>query len=350
MIPPLVSKSKIYTIQTGVQVVGRCILVTAVPDGLAFEPACVRKGTRVWMVEAPSAVPSHAGVTPPVVPPHAGGQKGSLPACGEGRGGGSLVPIESLRPGDWVLAHDGQPHRVLRLVRRSYKGSMTGIQHPHSAATLWLTADHRVLAKRRPRSLGGHANWSAVPFTHLERRRELRREMTPPERKLWQVLRCKALGVKFRRQHPIGPYIADFYSREAQLVVEVDGAAAHGTPEAQTHDQTRDAFMQSLGLRVLRIPAAEIERNLEGVFEAIKNACEEVRSPEGAEWVEAADLRKGDVVFVGPQRVGVRIGQLIQEFGEEEVYDLEVEGAHSFLTEVCAVHDCSAGRRLELRD
>ena len=70
-----------------------------------------------------------------------------------------------------------------------------------------------------------------------------------------------------------------------------------------------------------------------------------MRSPEGAEWIEAADLRKGDVVFVGPQRVGVRIGQLIQEFGEEEVYDLEVEGAHSFLTEVCAVHDYSAGRR-----
>ena len=99
MIPPLVSKSKIYTIQTGVQVVGRCISVTAVPDGLAFEPACVRKGTRVWMVEAPSAVPPHAGVTPPVVPPHAGvtppivpphagGQEGSLPACGEGWGGG----------------------------------------------------------------------------------------------------------------------------------------------------------------------------------------------------------------------------------------------------------------------
>jgi very-short-patch-repair endonuclease len=50
--------------------------------------------------------------------------------------------------------------------------------------------------------------------------------MTPPERKLWKVLRGEQLGVKFRRQHPIGPYIADFYSREAQLVVEVDGVAA----------------------------------------------------------------------------------------------------------------------------
>ncbi len=109
---------------------------------------------------------------------------------------------------------------MVRTFRRLYRGMMIGIQHAKSPAILWLTADHRVLAKLRPRSLGGCADWSAVPLSHRERRKQLRREMTPPERKLWKALRGEQLGVKFRRQHPIGPYIADFYSREAQLVVE----------------------------------------------------------------------------------------------------------------------------------
>ena len=372
---------------------------------------CVRKGTRVWKVAAPPVVPSRAGgqvdplpaygegwgrdtvgssppvippraggqvdslpareegwggdaagSSPPVVPPRAGGQVDTLPARGEGWGGGcipassegwgrgSLTPIECLQPGDWVLAHDGRPHRVLRTFRRLYRGMMIGIQHAKSPVILWLTADHRVLAKLRPRSLGGCADWSAVPLSHRERRQQLRREMTPPERKLWKVLRSEQLGVKFRRQHSIGPYIADFYSREAQLVVEVDGVAAHSGEEAFKCDRARDTYMESLGLRVMRIPASEVEHNLEGVRDAIKQACEVQYGIDGAQWVQASELRVGDIVFVGPERVGVRIERIQTVFSEEEVYDLEVEGAHSYLTEVCVVHNCGSGTTLAVAE
>jgi adenine-specific DNA-methyltransferase len=51
------------------------------------------------------------------------------------------------------LGHDGQPHRVVRVIRRPYRGKMIGIRHEKTDATLWLSADHKVLAKRRPRSL-----------------------------------------------------------------------------------------------------------------------------------------------------------------------------------------------------
>jgi very-short-patch-repair endonuclease len=285
-----------------------------------------------------------------LVPPHAGGQANSLPACGEGWGGGCLTPIECLQPDDWVFAHDGRPHRVLRTFRRLYRGMMIGIQHAKSPAILWLTADHRVLAKLRPRSLGGCADWSAVPLSHRERRKQLRREMTPPERKLWKALRGEQLGVKFRRQHPIGPYIADFYSREAQLVVEVDGVAAHSGEEAFEYDRARDTSMESLGLRVMRIPASEVEHNLDGVRDAIKQACEVQDRLDGAQWVRASELRVGDIVFVGPERVGVRIERIQRVFSEEEVYDLEVEDAHSYITEVCVVHNCGSGTTLAVAE
>jgi very-short-patch-repair endonuclease/DNA modification methylase len=354
-IPPINSQSYErldYDTQKPEQLLTRIILASSNEGDLVADFFCVRKGTRVWKVAAPPVVPPHAGGQANSLPACGEGWGGgdSLPACGEGWGGGCLTPIECLQPGDWVLAHDGRPHRVVRTFRRLYRGMMIGIQHAKSPATLWLTADHRVLAKLRPRSLGGCADWSAVPLSHRERRKQLRREMTPPERKLWKVLRGEQLGVKFRRQHPIGPYIADFYSREAQLVVEVDGVAAHSGAEASEYDRARDTYMESLGLRVMRIPASEVEHNLEGVRDAIKQACEVQDRLDGAQWVRASELRVGDTVFVGPERVGVRIERIQRVFSEEEVYDLEVEDAHSYITEVCVVHNCGSGTTLAVAE
>ena len=277
-----------------------------------------------------------------------GGGHCSLPACGEGRGGAEwdraiLRPIESIQPGDWVLGHDGQPHRVVRVIRRPYRGKMIGIRHEKTDATLWLSADHKVLAKRRPRSLGGHNDWSGIPRGLRGRSKTLRREMTPPERKLWTVLRNGQTGFTFRRQHPIGRYIADFYSRDAQLVVEVDGVLAHSSEEALAHDQARDAYLRGLGLEVLRVPAREVLSNLEGVYETIRRTCHLQLSVEKAEWVEAQDLAVGDWVFFGPQRVAVRIAEIHTQETEEDLYDLEVEDAHSFITELCVVHNCGSG-------
>jgi len=176
---------------------------------------------------------------------------------------------------------------------------MVGLRHPCSDETLWLTAEHKVMAKPAPRTLGGNADWSGIPEPLRGRSRQLRRDMTPPERKLWSVLRGDGIRVTFRRQHPIGPYIADFYSRQARLVVEVDGAIAHGGEEARAHDADRDAFLQSLGLRVVRVAAKDVMQNLEGVVAMLQEVCDEQFSPQGAVWLPAADLRAGDIVFFG---------------------------------------------------
>jgi very-short-patch-repair endonuclease len=173
-----------------------------------------------------------------------------LPVDGEGWGG-VYIPIECLQPGDWVLAHDGRPHRVVRTFRRLYRGMMIGIRHNRSSQTLWVTGDHRVLCRKRTLSYNAERSWAHVPEKHFERARALRKEMTDAERLLWKSLRRQQLGVKFRRQHPIGPYIADFYSWEAGLVVEVDGDT-HFTPEMQEYDAIRTQYLESLGLQVLR--------------------------------------------------------------------------------------------------
>ncbi|MGU5663435.1 endonuclease domain-containing protein [Aeromonas sanarellii] len=103
----------------------------------------------------------------------------------------------------------------------------------------------------------------------LDKRHEQRGNPTEPERRLWQVLRAGQLGVKFRRQQGIGPYIADFYCPERLLVIEVDGDS-HFDERGLSHDKQRDAYMAALSLTVLRFSNREVMQNLPGVVVSIR--------------------------------------------------------------------------------
>ena len=111
-----------------------------------------------------------------------------------------------------------------------------------------------------PRAIRGQAS-------HLDIKRRLRSNMTGPETRLWSALRARQLqGMKFRRQHGIGPYIVDFYCPEQSLVIEVDGDS-HANADQIVRDQLRDKYFQSLGLRVIRYFNNDIVKNLAGVLE-----------------------------------------------------------------------------------
>ena len=98
------------------------------------------------------------------------------------------------------------------------------------------------------------------------RARSLRQRMSDAEHRLWRVLRQRQLlGFKFRRQCPIGPYVADFACLEAGLVVEVDGSQ-HGVSST---DPVRDDFLRRHGFRVLRVWNHDVLENVEGVCEVI---------------------------------------------------------------------------------
>jgi len=105
----------------------------------------------------------------------------------------------------------------------------------------------------------------------IERRKRLRKGLTPEEFKLWYLLKGKNLGVKFRRQQGIGPYIADFYCKEKNLVLEIDGSQHI---EAKQYDEERDLYLQTLGIKILRFWNNEIDSNMESTLIKIKLALE----------------------------------------------------------------------------
>ncbi len=121
-----------------------------------------------------------------------------------------------------------------------------------------------------------HAN---VASRQRVRAKQLRRTMTKAETLLWRYLKAHHVdGLGFRRQTPIGPYIADFCCHAARIVIEVDGAS-HDWDERQKRDVARDQWLASQGYRVLRFTNDDVLRHLEGVVTTIREAAASVTPP-----------------------------------------------------------------------
>jgi very-short-patch-repair endonuclease len=113
-----------------------------------------------------------------------------------------------------------------------------------------------------------------------ERRRELRNNLTPAEALLWSNLKGRNLdGKKFRRQHGIGPYIADFYCPECRVIVELDGAG-HQDVLGVERDTRRTLFLEELGIKVVRFENKDVFEDIELVVNTIRAA---LKLPSSAE-------------------------------------------------------------------
>ena len=111
-----------------------------------------------------------------------------------------------------------------------------------------------------------------APPAIYNRARQSRWTMTEPERLLWAILRSNQLGFRFRRQHPIGSYVLDFYCPSVHLCVEVDGPI-HQEPAQIEHDAKRDAWLRTQGVRVLRVSTGEVSERPAAVVAKIVQAA-----------------------------------------------------------------------------
>jgi very-short-patch-repair endonuclease len=120
---------------------------------------------------------------------------------------------------------------------------------------------------RRPKAGGGGGSGNLRRPTVYTARR-LRRIMSLPEVLLWQRLLGSPGGVSFRKQHPIDPYVVDFYCSGSKLVIEVEGEA-HDRGDRPQRDEARAAFLRERGYRLLRIAAKEVLQDPDSVAAAI---------------------------------------------------------------------------------
>lgn len=110
------------------------------------------------------------------------------------------------------------------------------------------------------------------PRSTVKLSRKLRSEMSLPEVLLWKELRKRPDGFKFRRQHPAGEFVLDFYCAKAKLAVEIDGAT-HEHRETVRRDANRSSFLRSRGIATTRIPAQRVLEDIEPVVQRLVEIC-----------------------------------------------------------------------------
>lgn len=112
--------------------------------------------------------------------------------------------------------------------------------------------------------------------TILTRARELCHPQTPAEATFWCALRNRNFGYKFRRQHPIGPFIIDFYCAEVKLCIEVDGSS-HFEENKQEYDAARTAYLESHGYHMFRCTNDDNRYNIHAVIAEIENSIHDLK-------------------------------------------------------------------------
>ena len=130
----------------------------------------------------------------------------------------------------------------------------------------------------------------------IEKSRQLRKNMTNQEKKLWSIIRNRQFfGLRFRRQFPIGNYIVDFICREKKIIIEIDGGQ-HNEPQNTDYDISRTKFLYSSGYKVVRFWNNEINDNIDGVYEKLKEVFE-ITPPQPSPSVEGANLNSTNITI-----------------------------------------------------
>ncbi|KXS33571.1 MAG: ATP-dependent helicase HrpA [Candidatus Gallionella acididurans] len=163
---------------------------------------------------------------------------------------------------------------------------------------------------------------SALPEALLTRARELRKNATDAENLLWQLLRRnQILGYDFRRQHPAGSYILDFYCHQAKLAIELDGGQ-HAEEAQRAHDDKRSDWLEAQGIKVLRFWNNEVLTNTEGVLQSLFDwLCEKSSTSTPSLALPRGEREQsGGVHGVSPSPLGGGVGEGAQPATYEQIH------------------------------
>jgi very-short-patch-repair endonuclease/DNA modification methylase len=321
-----------YPTQKPEALLDRIIKASSNEGDLVADFFCVREGTMIRSSSPPNPLYKYGEGEYH----RAAASDSPSPSLGKGSGEeGEFLSIESLRPGDRVLTHHNRMMPVLEVISRAYTGEMLEVVFAGIAAPLYITPSHPV---------AGMALDMPPYQAEISTTRDLRRNQTAAEKRLWSLLRNDQLGAHFRRQHPMGPYILDFYSPEIRLAIELDGSI-HDAVDQKEYDLFRQKLIEHYGIEFMRFCNNEVEFNINSVIERIAERVEKRRSQSDhrIRWIPASDLRQGMQVFAEGQK-DVRTVKSIRRFiTTETVYNLRVAEDNSYVTEMCTVHNCGSG-------
>jgi very-short-patch-repair endonuclease len=224
---------------------------------------------------------------------------------------------------------------ILEVVSRQYTGEMLEVEFSGASKSLYITPHHPV---------AGVAPALPPFLAQVSTTRHMRKNQTVAETHMWSLLRKKQLGTRFRRQHPMGPFILDFYAPEVRLAIEVDGAV-HDSAEQKEYDNFRQKLIEQHNTEFMRFRNSDLENGPDAMALQIATKVTQRRSQfdHKIQWVPAGELQPGMSVFACGQK-DVHIVKRIRRISTTEmVYNLRVAEDNSYVTETCTVHNCGSG-------
>ena len=276
-------------------------------------------------------------ITPPPgpLPKYGEGEKSRMrmktgspsPSLGKGPGDGVLTPIELIRAGDLVLTHRNRFMPVLDVNCYDYQGEIVEIELDHCCVPLRVAPGQMLAACAPP--LPDYQ--TALPTV-----RSLRGNPTQAEMLLWERLREKQTGTKFRRQQPMGRFVLDFYAPEVRLAVEVDGGV-HCLADQKEYDEFRQQLVEQHMIEFVRFTNDEIVRSPVRAAAAVvvKVTSRRSRFDYGIQWINACEADAGTRIF----RRGSQEMSSVRSIGRSviavKMHVLRLGHENSFVTETC---------------
>ncbi|HEX6187852.1 MAG TPA: endonuclease domain-containing protein, partial [Pyrinomonadaceae bacterium] len=268
--------------------------------------------------------------------------------------------IEIIQRGEVVWTHRNRLRPVIGVQPHPHVGRIIGIRVQGSTETIWMTPSQRLLSPspHAERGKGGEDAMRVDPTPtpspqagrgDVQRRlggtrgglwklgRELKKNSTGAEKLLWNELRGQKLGIKFRRQHSLGNYIADFYAPDALLAIELDGSV-HDSDRQKWADGIRHRQIGQAGVRILRFRNERVLHDLKAVLDEIRHCispspqAERGNTTAGPYFRNAGDLKVGDEIILNERGHLCVVESVESTFTNEMVYDLIVGEDQSFIT------------------
>ena len=294
---------KLYVVQTLPKVIERCLLMTTDPGDLVLDPTCgsgttafvAEKWGRRWITTDTSRVSVTLAKQRLMTASY---DYYDLKYPHEGLKGGFIyktVPHITLKS----IANNAEIDEIYERLHPAVEEALGELGELNQALTPTPLPEGEGLQNNpRPLGEGGRRPGEGkqpLDSNLLKLARKLRTEQTDAEQLLWHLLRNRRFfKVKFRRQHPVAPYVLDFYCHEERLGIELDGGQ-HNEPDKRRADEERTAFLKSKGIRIIRFWNNEVLQETEAVLERLYHALTPTPLPKGE------GLQEWEVPFDFPQ-------------------------------------------------
>ena len=245
------------------------------------------------------------------------------------------IPVQNLNTGDYILGIDRKFHRITQKTEKSVTGLIAAIYHLQESNPLYVSGHHRILCREKKISTAGDNFWKLFPQELYKKIKVHNKILHEGSRILWDYVKNEQLGSHFLKEYQVGPFIADFYSEEHKVIIELHDEGH----DNDNYQNIMDNFFKTKGITVLRFSSEEIINDLTNTLKHIRSVLL-INIPSGfksKEWRRADSVENGDFIYYSKDIVPVRVRKIEFDETRETLFGISAEDTDTLLARNCLI-------------